>query len=209
MPHRQRGQITGEVSPIGVVTPEYVGQLYIDKINNIIYCSTSLTNQDWEVIATCGVAFATITEVDDGTSAVKIVAPYQLQGSKRNIRWLAFNLVEAGTACVPATNIGGDFVSPIAGIILQSDSAPFYLYATNSTAGVTGTMVVDISLGGISIMTTNKLEFDTGEKITTTVTPPDLTDTTIAVGDIITIDVDSIHTTAAKGLTVYMAVRET
>ena len=30
----------------------------------------------------------------------------------------------------------------------------------------------------------------------------------VTKGDILTIDIDSIHTTAAKGLTVYMAVRE-
>ena len=151
------------------------------------------------------------SEVDTGTSATLAVTPDGFQASKRNIRWLAFNLVEAGTDNTAAdNNIGGDFISPIAGTILQSDTTPFYLYATNSTAGTTGTMVVDISLGGTSIMTTNKLDFDTTEKTTTTAaTPPDLTDTTIAVGDIITIDIDSIHDgTAAKGLTVYMGILE-
>jgi len=70
-------------------------------------------------------------------------------------------------------------------------------------------MVVDISIGGTSIMTTNKLDFDTTEKTTTTAaTPPDLTTTSLSVGDIITIDIDSVHTTPAKGLTVYMAIRE-
>lgn len=155
------------------------------------------------------VELATIAETDTGTDATRAVTPDGLQGSKRNIRWLVFNLVEKGTDCAVDTNIGGDFVSPIAGTILQSDTTPFYLYATNSTAGTTGTMVVDISIGGTSIMTTNKLDFDTTEKTTTTAaTPPDLTTTSLAVGDIITIDIDSIHTTAAKGLTVYMAVRE-
>jgi len=128
---------------------------------------------------------------------------------KDNIKWLVFNLVEAATDCATATNIFGDFVSPIAGTILQNDATPFYLYATNSTAGTVGTMVVDISLNGTSIMTTNKLDFDTTEKTTTTAaTPPDLTTTALAVGDIITIDIDSIHTTAAKGLVVYMGIRE-
>ena len=155
------------------------------------------------------VELATATETDTGTDATRALTPDGFQDSKRNIRWLVFNLVGPDTDCEVATNIGGDFVSPIAGTILQSDSTPFYLYATNSTAGTTGTMVVDISLGGTSIMTTNKLDFDTGEKTTTTAsTPPDLTDTTIAVGDILTIDIDSVHTTEAKGLTVYMAVRE-
>jgi len=155
------------------------------------------------------VDFASIATTDTGTSTTEAVTPDGLQGSKRNIRWLSFNLVEAGTDCATATNIAGDFLSPIAGTILQSDSAPFYIYATNSTAGTTGTMVVDVSIGGTSIMTTNKLDFDSAEKTTTTAaTKPDLTTTALAVGDIITIDIDSVHTTAAKGLTVYMAVRE-
>jgi len=159
------------------------------------------------------VELAIASEVDTGTDATRAVTPDSLQGSKRNIRWLVFNLVEAATDCATATNIAGDFVSPIAGVIQQSDTTPFYLYATNSTAGTnTGVgLVVDISIGGTSIMTTNKLDFDTTEKTTTTAaTPPDLTTTALAVGDIITIDIDSIHDgTPAKGLIVYMAVLET
>lgn len=157
-----------------------------------------------------GVAeLATTAEIDTGTDSTRTIPVDQFVASKRNIRWLVFNLVEAGTDVATATNIGGDWLSPIAGTILQSDTTPFFLYATNSTAGTTGTMVVDISLGGTTIMDTNKLDFDTTEKTTTTAaTPPDLSDTTLAVGDILTIDIDAIHTTPAKGLTVYMAIRE-
>jgi len=155
------------------------------------------------------VELATTAEIDTGTDSTRAMPVDQFVASKRNIRWLVFNLVEAGTDCATATNIAGDFVSPIAGTILQSDSSPFYIYATNSTAGETGTMVVDVSINGTSIMTTNKLDIDSTEKTTTTgATKPDLTTTALAVGDIITIDIDTIHTTAAKGLTVYIAVRE-
>jgi len=172
------------------------------------FAGDNVTNT-FEVAYSDLVPKASIAETDTGTDASKLVTPDGLQGSKRNIRWLVFNLIEAATDIAIATNIAGDFVSPIAGTILQSDTTPFYLYATNSTAGVTGNTVVDININGTSIMTTNKLDFDTTEKTTTTaVTPPDLTTTALAVGDIITIDVDSIHTTAAKGLTVYIAVRE-
>lgn len=151
----------------------------------------------------------TTAEIDTGTDSTRAMPVDQFVASKRNVRWLVFNLVEATTDCAVATNIGGDFVSPIAGTILQSDTTPFYLYATNSTAGTTGTMVVDVNINGTSIMTTNKLDFDTTEKTTTTAaTPPDLTTTSLAVGDIITIDVDAVHTTAAAGLTVYIAIRE-
>lgn len=155
------------------------------------------------------VELATSTEIDTGTDSTRAMPVDQFVASKRNIRWLSFNLVAPGTACAVGTNLGGDFVCPIAGTILQSDTTPFYIYATNSTAGTTGNMVVDVNINGTSIMTTNKLSFDTTEKTTTTsATPPDLTTTTVAVGDIITIDVDSLHTTPASGLTVYIGIRE-
>ena len=187
--------------------------LILTTAERTILGNTSNTNTGDEVAASKTVAgvveLATTAEIDTGTDTGRAVPVDQFVASKRNVRWLVFNLVEAATDTATATNIAGDFVSPIAGTILQSDTTPFYLYATNSTAGTTGTMVVDISIGGTSIMTTNKLDFDTTEKTTTTAaTPPDLTTTALAVGDIITIDIDAIHTTAAKGLTVYMAVRE-
>jgi len=155
------------------------------------------------------VELATTAEIDTGTDTTRAIPTDQFVASKRNIRWLVFNVVDRLTDCSVLANVGGDFLSPIAGTILQSDTTPFYLYATNTTAGTTGTMVVDIHLNGTTIMTTNKLDFDTTEKTTTTAaTPPDLTNTTLAVGDIITIDIDSVHTTAAKGLTVYIGIRE-
>lgn len=191
---------------------------YVDNFtgsSNIVTVGTLTSgNVDAAVSAASGttagkVELATSTEIDTGTDSTRAIPVDQFVASKRNIRWLVFNLIEASTNVATGTNIGGDFVSPIAGTILQSDTTPFYLYATNSTAGTTGTMVVDIKIGGTSIMTTNKLDFDSTEKTTTTATtPPDLTTTSLAVGDIITIDVVSTHTTPAQGLTVYMAIRE-
>ena len=156
------------------------------------------------------VELATTAEIDTGTDTTRAMPIDQFVASKRNIEWIVFDCVDPSTDCAVDTNIAGDFVSPIAGTILQSDSSPFYLYATNSTAGApTGTMVVDVNINGTTIMTTNKLDFDANEKTTTTAaTPPDLTTTSLAVGDIITIDIDSVHLTPAKGLKVYMAVRQ-
>ena len=156
------------------------------------------------------VDFASIAEVDTGTETVKAITPDGLQGSKRNIRYLTFNLVGPDTDVETGTNVGGEFTIPFNGTILQDDSTKQWLMATNSTAGTTGTMVVDININGSTIMTTNKLDIETGEKSTEdATTQPDLTTTDLDIGDVITIDIDSIHSgTAAKGLTVYMAVRE-
>lgn len=199
---------TRAVSPDGL--DGWTGSAQVVTVGTLSAGNADAAVTDASVTAKGKVELATIAETDTGTDATRALTPDGLQGSLRNIRWLVFSLVEAGTDTATATNIYGDFESPIAGTILQSDSTPFFLYANNSTAGTTGTMVVDISIGGTTIMTTNKLDFDSTEKTTTTAsTPPDLTTTALAVGDIITIDIDAVHTTAAKGLTVYMAVRET
>ena len=182
----------------------------VTDATNVQSAGALMDSELTDIVAVKALTDASIADTDTGTSTTAFVTPDGLQGSKRNVRWLVFNVVDRLTDCEVLANVGGDFVSPIAGTILQSDSAPFYIYATNSTAGTTGTMVVDVHLNGTTIMTTNKLDFDTTEKTTTTAaTPPDLTDTTIAVGDILTIDIDAVHSgTAAKGLTVYIAVRE-
>ena len=152
---------------------------------------------------------ASIAEVDTGTNTSKHVSPDSLQGSKRNIRYLVFSLVASDTDVATATTIGGDFTIPFAGTILQDDTLHDQFAATTDTAGTTGTMVVDVHLNGTTIMTTNKLDIETTEKGTqTAATQPDLTTTAVVAGDILTFDVDAIHTTAAKGLKVYIAIRE-
>ena len=186
---------------------------YVTDAQAVVIGNTSGTNTGDEAAASLTVSgvveLATTAEIDTGTDSSRAMPIDQFVASKRNIEWIVFDVVAPTTDCATGTNLAGDFVSPIAGTILQNDSSPFYLYATNSTAGTTGTMVVDININGTSIMTTNKLDFDTTEKTTTTAaTPPDLTTTSIAVGDIVTIDIDSTHTTAAKGLKVYMAIRQ-
>lgn len=124
------------------------------------------------------------------------------------ISFLKFRLLDSATDVAVATSIGGDWRVPFGGTILQSDTLKYQLYAYTDTAGTTGTMVVDIHKNGTTIMTTNKLDIETGEKTTAdATTQPDLTTTTIAAGDILTFDVDAKHTTAAKGLVVGMAIR--
>ena len=60
-------------------------------------------------------------------------------------------------------------------------------------------------------MTTNKLDILTTEKTTASAaTQPDLTTTAITAGDILTFDIDAVHSgTAAKDLKAIIAVRLT
>lgn len=78
--------------------------------------------------------------------------------------------------------------------------------ASVTTAPVGSSLIVDVNDAGTSIMTTNKLEIDAGETDTSTAaTAPTLTDTALASGSLITIDVDQIgSSTAGAGLKVYL-----
>jgi hypothetical protein len=130
--------------------------------------------------------------------------------SLKPIRYISVRLVEKTTSVEVGTSITGSYIAPFSGTILQDDTLKNLLYAYTDTAGTTGTMVVDIHLNGTTIMTTNKLDIESTENGTqTATTQPDLTTTAITAGDVLTFDVDAIHSgTAALGLTVGMAIRE-
>jgi len=79
--------------------------------------------------------------------------------------------------------------------------------ASLSTASTSGTVTVDVHLNGTTIMSTNKLRFDAGEKTTATYsgTAATLTTTAIADDDEITIDIDDAGSSSdAAGLKVYL-----
>lgn len=66
-------------------------------------------------------------------------------------------------------------------------------------------LIIDVNEAGSTIMTTSKLRFDNNEKTTTTSSnPPTLTDTTLADDAEITVDIDQVGTSGAKGLKIYL-----
>jgi hypothetical protein len=150
------------------------------------------------------------TEIYTGTDSTRAMPVDQFVASDRNIRFINIRLVEAGTDVATGTTIGGDFEVPFAGTIYQDDAKDSYFCAYTDTAGTTGTMTVDVNKNGTSIMTTDLLSIETTEKSSSTATtPPNVTTPAVAAGDILTFDVDAIHTTAAKGLTVRIPIRMT
>lgn len=156
-------------------------------------------------------AFASSAEIDTGTEAAKPMAPSQYVASDRNIRFIEIRLFESDTDVATGLKIRGDFRIPFDGTIIQRDGDPELFTAYNDTAGVTGTMVLDVNVDGTTIMTVNKLDIETGEKTTATAaTQPDLTTTAVTAGQIMTFDVDAIHSgTAAKGLVARIPIRMT
>jgi hypothetical protein len=114
-------------------------------------------------------------------------------------RYVLHRIIDSGTSNTAATSIGGDFVWPFGGQIVE-------VGATVDTAGVTGTMVIDINNGGTTILST-KINIDTTEKTSRTAATAEVVSNAVfAEGDIYTFDVDTIQTTAAKGLTIFFSV---
>lgn len=71
--------------------------------------------------------------------------------------------------------------------------------ASLTTAGTDAEVIVDVDLNGATIMTTDKLKFDTGEKTTTTYSGDDAALTTTALTDDgeITVNIDQIGSSVA------------
>lgn len=145
------------------------------------------------------VELATAAETDTGTDATRAVTPDGLQGSLRNLRFVKFDITEVDTDVATGTGLA-EWVAPFDGTIVQDDSNKEYFMAKVKTAGTTGTMVIDVNKNGSTIMTTNKLDIETTETTTTNAaTQPDLTTTTFVAGDVFSVDIDAIQTTAAQG----------
>jgi hypothetical protein len=94
--------------------------------------------------------------------------------------------------------VGGEVPMPYTGTIVS-------IFGDVDTAGTTGTMTVD----GTTIMATTKLNWDSTEKSTRTYsgTVATLSTTAITAGDLFSVDIDTNHTTKAKGLTITIGVR--
>ena len=119
------------------------------------------------------------------------------------IRHIQVRLLGPDTDCAVESTIGGDFVISIAGTLID-------VFCYNDTAGVGGgPMLVDIHKGGTTVLST-KMNLDTTKKISTdSSTQPVISVSAVSNKDIFTFDIDSgIHSTAAKGLVVELAVRE-
>lgn len=149
------------------------------------------------------VELATSTEINTGTDTTRAMPVDQFVASNRNVRYIYIRVLASTTNCSVASTVGGDVEAPFTGTITE-------IGGWVDTAGTTGNMVVDVNKNGTTLMTTNKLSWDSTEKSTrTAATAPTLTTTAITAGDLITIDIDSIQTTPAKGLVVRLGIRMT
>lgn len=120
------------------------------------------------------------------------------------VKYIEFILVEKTTDVTAVAAHGGDFRLPFPGVIVDAG-------AYVDTAGTTGTTNIDINIGGVSIFST-VITIDSTEKTSSTALAPRVINAATdnyTTDAIITIDVDSISTTAPKGLKVWFTIKET
>jgi len=192
------GTVTLPTGLTGVVRADS-GVVSIDSdVTDVVAAATSS--------AAGKVELAIASEINTGTDTSRAIPIDQFVASNRNIRYFDIRVIEATTdwSANGTTAVGGDFRSPFAGTMVS-------ISAWSDTAGTTGTATVDVNKNGTTIMGTNKLNWDSTEKSTATYsgTAAALSVTSLAAEDIITVDIDTNHTTKSKGLTVRIGVRMT
>lgn len=170
------------------------GAGYFNTINKLVRADELIY-----VVASDGKAIFTILSVDRALKLVVLDALSFLSGDPGK-KYAIFRIIASDTDVAVATSIGGDFRLPFAGDLVE-------VGAYVDVAGVTGDQVADINLAGATVMTTDKLDIETGEKSTETAAQqPVLTTTAFSKDDIFTFDVDAIQSTAAKGLTIWFDI---
>ena len=152
------------------------------------------------------VELATTAEINTGTDTTRAVSIDQFVASNRNLRYFIVRFIDAATdwSANGTTKINGAVPFPFTGTIVS-------IKADADTAGTTGTAIVDCNLNGTTIMSANKLKWDSTEVSTSTYsgTAPGITTTAVTAGDLISVDIDTNHTTKSKGLVLTLGVRMT
>lgn len=152
--------------------------------------------------------YATAAEVTTGTDATRSITPDALAGSNYGTAVVQIFVFDDATDCATGDGAGDVFFrvpSTINGFDLVGVAAQC------QTAGTTGTMDVQIhNVTQAADMLTTKITIDSAETDSSTAATAAVIDTAnddVATGDQIRIDVDAVHTTAAKGLLVELQFR--
>jgi len=154
------------------------------------------------------VELATAQEINTGTDTVRAMTPAGLQTSTRNIRYLIWRAVAAGTSLTGSTGTALESVeSPISGTIVNDATLGIRPVVRNDTAGTgTGAASYDIHLGGSSIFSV-PLTINASQATSRTATPCALSTTAVTAGQVFEFFCDTPQNgTAEKGATFIIPV---
>jgi len=153
------------------------------------------------------VQLATMDEINTGTETARAITPAGLQTSNRNLRYLVWRCVAAGTACVGDPNTPLEMAPcPITGTIVSA-------VADNDTAGSdlgNAASSYDIFYEGTTIFTT-ALSIDSGDDSSRDATSAAefSANTAVAAGGRFTLFCTAVGDTAPLGLVFTIGIRET
>lgn len=195
------------------VTPSGLANGYQGTSNVVTLGTVTSGNVDAVVsaasVTTAGkIEVATSAETNTGTDATRAVSPDGLAGSNYGTKSVCIAVTESDTDCAVANGT-------IAFVVPASMGTMDLVGVTASvhTAGTTGTMDIQIRRRRATTdadMLSTKVTIDSTETSSTTAATPYVINTSnddVNEGDNIYIDVDAVHTTAAKGLSVVLEFR--
>jgi len=168
-----------------------------------------LTSADTASDTAAGIVeLATTAETNTGTDTGRVVTPDGLAGSNFGTAVVPLIVFDDGTDCATG-NGAGDIWFRVPSTLNGMDLVG--VAACCQTAGTTGTMDIQIhNVTQAADMLSTVITIDSTETDSSTAATPAVIDTAnddVATGDQIRIDVDAVHTTAAKGLLVELQFR--
>ncbi len=116
-------------------------------------------------------------------------------------RYVLYRILAPTTSCATGTSVGGSFTMPFGGYLAS-------VGATVDTAGTTSTMTINVLKNAVTVLL-GDIYIDSASKTSrnsTTAVILDSSKKNFLVGDIFTFNVDTVHTTPALGLTIFMKV---
>lgn len=131
-------------SPIGVITPDYIGELIADTTDSVLYRSNGLTNVDWEIIGGAG-DISTLSALTD-VNTVGRADGYKLVWDETSSKHIFVPSVYQNVITVAQS--GGDFTNPKDAIESITDNSSTNRYTIQVAPGV---YTVDNSVAPIQL----------------------------------------------------------
>lgn len=154
------------------------------------------------------VELAIASEVTTGTDATRAVTPDALAGSTFGKRIVEILLLENDVDAEVVNGIGNIYwtaPTELAGYNIVN------VAASVATAGTTGTLDIQIhNVTSAADILTTKITIDSGQTTSYTAATPAVisgTEDDLTAGDLFRFDIDAIHTTPSKGLTIILTAQ--
>lgn len=131
------GHATGAVTPIGAVTPTFIGQEYFDTVAGVFYRAVGVTSADWTVIGDPGLTAAELSVLDGVTPGTAAASKALVLDSGLKLSGVLSMTYGAGTATVaPQTMTAGTSLTTAAAGAREYDGKVFYATAVASSRQV-------------------------------------------------------------------------